>query len=282
MENQVYPLHLRWKCIDDFTNMNKQKLFYRGNCNITNSVSVTLEPIFQSIKDRYLKRIQSEFLNTKTHFKIAGGNYTHFFILPELFKLAAKKYPFVPVELTLEEINNVDELERSEADVIVSATYTDTKTDLLKSYSVDYFLVRRIFDDKIFFATSKNTLDEYENMQAILDYHPILFGRIGDDFQEKAYSYSVKPKHRENETPKIVVDSYFMTYLLMAQGVGLHIVFSSYNKNDLQNFFIFNDCISIGRRIVFLKNKQKYAKNFSKFFFKVLKKNEKNEFRTKS
>jgi hypothetical protein len=265
------PAYLRWKCIDDFTNMNKKKLFHRGNYSASNTTSEVLKSIFSSIKQRYTKQIIDAFSDDKSHVKMAGGGYTFFFVLPKLLKFASCKYPFLPIELVLEEIRSVKELKLIDCDFVVGGYYIGNESPFSGLAHTQYFVTRRYFDDAIFLSTSKKSLEEFGSRENLLNNQDIVFGRLDED-GEKKYLYSFNPSGRENESPKVVIDSYFMAHLLMMHGVGIWHTFSSAHSSEKKNFLIFEDegALAVARRFVFYRNQVKHLDYFKRKVFKFL------------
>jgi hypothetical protein len=265
------PSYLRWKCIDDFTNMSKKKLFHRGSYSASNTTSEVLKPIFSSIKQRYTKQIIDTFSDDKSHVKMAGGGYTFFFVLPKLLKFASCKYPFLPIELVLEEIRSAKELSLIDCDFVVGGYYIGNESSFSGLAHTQYFSTRRYFDDPIFLATSKKSLEEFGNKENVLNNQDIVFGRLDED-GEKKYLYSFNPSGRENESPKVVIDSFFMAHLLMVHGVGIWHTFSSAQSSQKRNIVIFEEegALATPRRFIFCKNQAKHLYYFKRKVFKFL------------
>lgn len=281
--SQERPRFLRWKCIDDFPNMNKSKMFYVGHYTPTQSTIDTLTPIFEDIKRRYTKQINDLFSEEKKSLKVSGGNYTFFFILSNIFKLASSKYPFLSIEIALADVRNTQELRNISSDLIFAACYLDVnKSAFEKANTTEYSIHRKHFDDKVFCGTSKEALDEFVDRNKLIKHHNLLFGRL-DAEGEKKYLYSVAPRGREHENPKVVVDSHFMVYLLMLQNVGIGDVLSSMRKSDTENLVVFSDTVlTTARRIVFRRKNVKYLHYFSRKLIEMMEENEKSKFRIKS
>jgi hypothetical protein len=270
------PKYLRWKCIDNFTKMDKSKMFYKGNYTPTQSMIDTLTPIFEEIKQKYTKEINAWLNKDKKSLKIAGGSYTFFFVLPEIFKFASDEYPLMPIELVMENIRTAKELADNDADLILGGYYSDSNGNFhvedypFSNIQTTHYIMRKRFDDRICLGVSKNALFEFEDVNAVLNYHDILFSRL-DEAGEKKYLYAPTPKNREEEDPRVVVDSYFMSYLMMQQNVGIADVLSSMNKSDTDNLLVVdNSILSIARRMVFYKKKAKHLNHFGKRIFKIL------------
>lgn len=268
-DSQERPRFLRWKCIDDFPNMNKNKMFYIGNYTPTQSTIDTLTPIFEDIKQRYTKQIKELFSTEKKQLNVCGGQYTFFFVLPKVIKEIAKKYPFLNINFILEDLT-VQDIANKSYDVILSGFYLDGKNSGKIAKNDKYYHSRQYFDDKVFLSVSKDAIKEYENIEAILKNHNILFGRLDVVF-EKKYLYSVAPVGREGEDPKVVVDSYYMLHLMMLYNVGIAMSFSSMSKMDIKSLIVCaDDILSTARRIVFFKKHPENLNYFSKIFFKCL------------
>jgi hypothetical protein len=266
------PAYLRWKCIDDFTNMNKKKLFHRGNYSASNTTSELLQPIFSSIKQRYTKQIIDAFSDDKSHVKISGGGYTFFFVLPKLLKFASSKYPFLSIELFLKEVRSDKDLSIGSFDLMVSGYYIGEPAHTFSwLFHSGYLVTRRYFDDAIFLSTAKQSLEEFSSEANILNKQDIVFGRLDED-GEKKYLYSLNPSGRENESPKVVIDSYFMAYLLMLHGVGIWHTFSSVHSSEKKDTLVLKDegVLSVIRRFVLHKSKADHLNHFRREIFKLL------------
>jgi len=266
------PAYLRWKCIDDFTNMNKKKLFHRGNYTASNTTGEVLKPIFSSIKQRYTKQIIDAFSDDKSHVKMAGGGYTFFFVLPKLLKFASCKYPFLPIELTLEELRSDKELSLINCDFVINGYCIGINENAFLGLThTGYRVARKYFDDKIFLAASQKSLEEFGSKENLLNNHYIVCGRLDED-GEKKYLYSFNPQGREDESPKVVIDSYFMAHLLMVHDVGIWHTFSSFKPAGSDNALVFKDegALSVVRRFVAYKSHTKHLNYFQKKTFKLL------------
>jgi len=266
------PAYLRWKCIDDFANMNKKKLFHRGNYSASNTTSEVLKPIFSSIKQRYTKQVIDAFSDDKSHVKMAGGGYTFFFVLPKLLKFASCKYPFLPIELVLEEVRSAKELAHKDFDFVISGYYMGSNENaFLWLAHTGYMATRQYFDDKIFLSTSSKSLKEFGNEENLLNNQDIVFGRLDED-GEKKYLYSFNPHGRENESPKVVIDSYFMAHLLMIHGVGIWHTFASIRASEKKNVLVLENegVLSVVRRFIFCKNRATHLNYFQRKIFKLL------------
>jgi DNA-binding transcriptional LysR family regulator len=95
--------------------------------------AVVLRDAFKDLSSKWAKEIETTFAETKTHFEVAGGNYTFFFVLPPLFKAFRKKHPFLRLKLDLLELRDGNDLARKNADLVLSSRYLENDSD-----SVDY------------------------------------------------------------------------------------------------------------------------------------------------
>jgi len=196
-ENQEKPAYLRWKCLDDFSNMKKHEMFYNGSYVPSSSMIETLDPIFADIKARYTKQIQDLFEKKKQHVTLAGGIYSFFFSLPKMLKFISKQYPLLPVRLIFENINNLEDLVASNYDFVATVLYPGiNENDFYGIGKTNYVRSRKVFKDVNYLAVAKEAVTEYDSTQSVLDHHNILFGRFGDE-EDKRYLYSVAPKGRE-------------------------------------------------------------------------------------
>jgi len=104
-----------------------------------------------------------------------------------------------------------------------------------------------------------------------LNNQDIVFGRLDED-GEKKYLYSFSPSGRENESPKVVIDSYFMAHLLMLHGVGIWHTFSSVQTSEKKNVLVLENegALSVVRRFIFYKNRAAHLNYFQRKIFKFL------------
>jgi len=272
MENtrQEKPAYLRWKCLDDFSNMNKSKIFFNGEYSPSVSTIETLKPIFEDIKKRYSKQIRDLFENDNQHVILAGGIYSFFFCLPKMLKFISDKYPLLPIRLVLHNINSLSELIKYDYDFVATVLYPGINEKAFKGINgTNYFKSKKSFEDKVFLAIGEQAASEYESIKKALDTHNILFGRL-DEAGDKEYLYSVAPVGRERENPKVVVDSYFMVYLMMRQNAGIAMGMESMSYQEKENLLILKDrVLSRPNRFVVFKNRPKYLNYFSKVFFRI-------------
>ncbi len=271
---QVHPVYLKWKCIDNFRKMDKNKMFFSGRYSPSTSMIETLTPIFEDIKKRYTKQINDLFFKPKRYLNICGGQYTFFFILPKMLKYIATKYPFFSVHLILDEIRP-DNIDDYDYDFVASVIYTSTDGKIDKKFikkvkNKKYYTSKQTYDDRMLLASSKTALDKYFNHDNIIKNHEILFGRFIEE-TNRYYDHYISPKHRSNDNPKIVVDSYFMLYLLMIHNIGMYVVFSSMSKMEIGSLIkLQQEPLVITRRLAFSNKNQSFPINLSQIFFKFL------------
>ncbi len=273
MENsrQEKPAYLRWKCLDDFSNMNKSKIFFNGEYSPSVSTIETLKPIFEDIKKRYSKQIRDLFENDSQHVILAGGIYSFFFCLPKMLKFISHKYPLLPIRLVFQNINSVEALVESNLDFVSTVVYPNVNEESFYGIKkTNYVRSRKFFEDKNYLAIGTKAAAEYDSIEDALKYHDILFGRFDDD-GDKRYLYSVSPEGREDENPRVVVDSYFMVYLMMRENAGIGMGMESMSYQERENLLILKDrVLSRPNRFVVFKNRPKYLNYFSKVFFRMV------------
>jgi len=187
-----------------------------------------------------------------------------------MLKYIATKYPFFSVHLILDEINpgNIDKCEH---DFIASAIYVDKNNDsFLKIKTIKHTLSKDVLFDEILLSSSKDALQSYSNEQKIIKKHEIIFYRY-DEIVNKLYNNFFAPKSRLNENPKMIVDSYYMIYLLMKQNVGISGILSSMPKEDFKSLMhLTKEPLLTAKRFTFCKKNTMKIKNLSKIFFKIL------------
>jgi len=254
------PAYLKWKCIDNFQKMDKGKMFFSGKYSPSTSMVATLEPIFEDIKKRYTKQINDLFFKPKKYLTLCSGQYTFFFVLPKMLKYLGNKYPLLPVHLVLDE-TRPQEVDKQDYDFIGSGVYIGVNEHILHSLKhKKYKLSRCVFYDNICLSSSNQCLKRYSSKHEITEKHEIIFYRYDEEI-DKYYNNFFAPKSRINEKPKIVVDSYYMIYLLIKQDVGISGVLSSMNKTDSKSLMILQrEPLITTKRLVFCKKiKQEFT-----------------------
>ena len=232
MDVKVLPKYLNWKCIDNFDKVQNKKIFLVGETNITPFMRAKLANVFQEMKEKWTQKAQAIFREEeKTHLEIAGGNYTFFFILPHAIKWIRNRHRFLPVSINLFELGGSIGLHDQSADIIITG-----RSDLLSREIMSqdgYVANRQTSSDAMFLAASKESIEFFGNKLNTLLKHDILFRRDYANSQvELVPLYSAAPQGREDERPRVVVDQYFLKYLLMRNSVGIGEIYCSMSYED--------------------------------------------------
>lgn len=227
--------HLNWKCVDNFDKVPNRKIFLVGETDVTPFQRAKLRKAFTELKDKWANKIVDLFREEeKRHLHLTGGNYTFFFVLPHAIKWIRAKHPFLPVSLTLFERGpDVLNLDSGEYDIVLTTLY---RADVVEQKSIHhlYDTLRLKYDDEVFLASSTDSVNIFGSKQAVLDEHDVLFGRFyeKETGHEEMQLYSTIPHGREGVKPRVVVDQYFLKYLLMQYSVGIGHMFRSMRHSD--------------------------------------------------
>jgi len=166
----------------------------------------------------------------KTHFRIGGGNYSFFFMMPKAVKTMQKLYPLMSVSLELFEPRHTDHVVAAGMDYCLGLTDIDGS---LKSGS--YRGSRRMIKDALNFCVSKEVFTEYEgDVSRILQSYNTLYGRpylTGERKQELKNELPIPG--RENETARISSDHEFLSYLLLKKSAGIWAMSDTYRESDV-------------------------------------------------
>jgi len=203
-------------------------------------------------KTRYEKATGRKDDPEKTHFIIAGGNYTYRFILPWILKFVAKKHPFLQIKLQLLELETIKDYP-SNIDILLTGAYDyGPFFNIPGTHNTEIF-----FEDEVHLITSKKTFKLFENnKQAVLDNVGLIFARIVADstFTKNIASppyYALFSQYIKAKT-RLSIDAYFVAYDFMMEGKGILQGFSSLpDKREviflteeplmkMQRYFVYN------------------------------------------
>jgi len=262
---RIRPRYLNWKCIDNFDKVSDEKIFYDGAVHLNELQRRRAKREFAQLNAKYTKII-NDFVEEisgeqKTHLTIAGGNYTFFFVLPQVISWVRKKYPFLGVHIQLFERGGSAALNEQNADIVLTSESNDLRLSDEIAYDAGYHKTRFNIMDIVFFAASRSALHTFGDSSNVLKMHNTLFSRLYATHSsevEKVRLYSVIP--RVGVIPKVLVDQYFLEYLLMRDDVGIGYLYSSMNvRNDV--IVIREECIEKFKRFVIVKNslKRRYS-----------------------
>lgn len=271
MSAKVLPKYLNWKCLDNFDKVQNRKIFLVGETNITPFMRAKLSRVFSEMKGQWEQKVKDIFREPeKTHLEIAGGNYTFFFVLPHVMKWIRNRHKFLPVRLHLvERSQDVLDLTVSEYDLMLTTLYAKDSVEKLAKHHL-YETARLRYDDAVFLASSVESIDIFGSKQAVLDSHDVLFGRFysKDQVYEDMQLYSTIPDGREGVRPRVVVDQYFLKYLLMQYSAGIGHVFRSMRYSDSLTVLDEISVSKMQRLSIYRKDLDKYrwiARRFIKY-----------------
>jgi hypothetical protein len=225
-ENKILPQHLSWRCLDNFDKISDDKIFHVGKINLSHIKRANLQIIFANLRNKWKQKldelVQSWHEERRTHFEISGGNYTFFFILPEILTHIRQRFPHLRVKLSLYE-GETHLLERNSDIFLTSFSFTGIKS-IKSALMAGYKIFRKSYQDSMFFAASKEAVQKFGGIANTLAKHDFLFNRYysrsARDIQIWP-GYSFIPEGREQDMPRVSVDQYFLKYVLMCNSIGI-------------------------------------------------------------
>lgn len=233
---------LAWRIFDkvEISKEKKQKVFYNSKRKLTHMELQRLEPIIRALREKWVDVLNREFFNTvkKTHFEIAGGNHTYFFVLPWMLKFFQKKYPHLNVRLTLFEPRTSDDLRFSTPDIISTGSYRDPATGKKLAYVklLGYSAIKGIYLDKTYFASSIESIRQFGTKKNTLMKHHLIYGRAytTDERTGEAivYPYATVPPEREERNRKVLLQQNSLTHIFMKHGVGIFHILHTMERDD--------------------------------------------------
>jgi len=192
----------------------------------------------------------------KTHFVIAGGNYTYRFILPWILRFVRKHYDLLPIKLKLIEFTKAEDYPE-DVDIVLRSAYEDDKfLKIPGTLNTDTFL-----EDEVHLITSKKTYSQYnENNQKVLENVPLIFARpVADAVNYERIAlpayYELFKQYIKQET-RLFVDTYFVAYEFMLAGRGILHGFSSMCDKREVAFLTKEPLTTMKRYFVYNKNSE--------------------------
>jgi len=236
--DRQYPKHLNWKCLDKFDKMKSQKMFYLGKMDLSYLQRDKLSKLFNNInlkwKPKLEELVKSWTSEEQSHLDISGGNYTFFFVLPNIINYIKTNYPHLSLKLSLFE-NAAENISfRPISDIILTSFSVTGFKNQSQLNETNYKMMRKSYQDFVTLGASKEAVKEFGSKEKVLMKHDVLFDRIYSSSQSNIKidrRYSIAPKGRELVTPRVVVDQYFLKYALMCNSVGISHVHKSITHN---------------------------------------------------
>jgi len=201
-----------------------------------------LSLLFKRLKEQFEGEINEHFNvtfnpNIPSHYKIGAGNYTYYFLAPNMLNVLMKDFPHMQVSLTLFEYRDFQDFEGLDCGCILGAYYLNSDNELsffrqIKEHKYNGFIVG---DDRSYFCASKKAVEENGGPINALQNLNLLYGRsFKNSFskEEIPYAYQVKPVERKDDLYKIISDQFYLSYLFMKESIGLWITCDSAPEND--------------------------------------------------
>jgi DNA-binding transcriptional LysR family regulator len=225
---------LNWKCIEDFDKVSDDDIFHNYRIKLSEEKRRRCREEFAKLREKYTKLFMEFYAEVnglnKKRIIVAGGNYTFFFVLPQLLKWINRYFPLLPVEFKLFERTKIGELTSQDADIIITSENDDLRFDKREIEDAGYVRLRRKAKDKMFFAASKKLVEEAGSKENALKNYDIIATRFYSDEnfrRDLSNRYALDIPGREDAEVRLAVDQYYMEYKFLRDGVGIGRVFSS-------------------------------------------------------
>lgn len=225
-ETPVKPNSLSWRVINGSHDADPtKKVFLIGGSLESKRQAVVLRDAFSDLSSKWAREIEMTFAETKTHYEIAGGNYTFFFVLPALFKAFRKKHPFLRLKLYLLDLRDAGDLVKKSADLVLT-TRIDMDSQIV-DYSLGaekfgYHVLRKSYSDlSRQFAVKDTVLKKYGSKEDVLKHH---------DFISSSMVYVTTDHNEQKHIPsdevfgdnaRYSVSLYPIGYEMMLNGLGI-------------------------------------------------------------
>lgn len=225
-------------------------MFYIGEVKLTHIQRYRLDKIFTELRNKHLPGLLAfvercrKGSKPKSHLEISGGNYTYSLVLPYLIPRIQKMYPLLPVRLSLFEINDGSRLHQQDAEIALRGDLVgdeeNNRRASINAKNAGYFADRKKINDAMYLAASIEFVEKFGDPKYALDFGALLFERYYVDSLNVLRAnpiYSMLPKSRQDEDPRLSVDQYYMKYFLMQEAVGIgHIYTTMTYLNNIDTF----------------------------------------------
>jgi len=201
------------------------------------------------------------FAETKTHFEVAGGNYTFFFVLPALFKAFRKKHPFLRLKLDLLELRDGRDLAKKNADLVLSSRFVsyDESIDFSAGAKENgYSVLRKNYSDWSRFAVTDHVCKKYGSKEDVLKHHDFISSRVYVTMDQDVQKRDIS-EERYEDIARYSVGLYRIGYEMMLNGLGVCCVYKHNAKrkgvsvleakaHEMQRFLIAKNFGVLGAR----------------------------------
>lgn len=223
-ESPVKPNSLSWRVINGSCDTDPtKKVFLMGGSLESKRQAVVLRDAFKDLSNKWAKEIEMTFAETKTHFEVAGGNYTFFFVLPALFKAFRKKHPFLRLKLDLLELRDGRDLAKKDADLVLSSRFVsdDEAVDFSAgAREGGYSVLRKNYSDWSCFAVTDQVCKKYGSKEDVLKHHDFISTRIYVTMDQDTEKRNL-PEKVSKEDARYSVGLYPVGYEMMLNGLGV-------------------------------------------------------------
>jgi len=236
-ETPVKPNSLSWRVINGSHDADPtKKVFLIGGSLESKRQAVVLRDAFSDLSSKWAREIEMTFAETKTHYEIAGGNYTFFFVLPALFKAFRKKHPFLRLKLYLLDLRDAGDLVKKSADLVLSGRHMGDDSQLV-DYSIGaekfgYCVLRKNYSDLSQFAVKDTVLKKYGSKEDVLKHHDFISSSmvyVTTDHNEQKH---IASDEVFRDTARYSVSLYPVGYQMMLNGLGICSVYKHNAKRQ--------------------------------------------------
>lgn len=218
-------VRLSWRCLDDFDSAGSDGMFY-GKYDVPVGKTDMLRDVCSLMKSEWRKKLKS-FIRGG-NLRIAGGNYTFFFVLPYLLKRFIETRPLLSVNLTLLEARELKSLDEYDVDLVLTGQYEGRPFDRA-FFSRTHVASRRKYSDEAYMVCSSELVSRTGSKECAASKFDLLRVRIYKTMmleEQASYLFRTTPKGREGEVPRISVDLYGMGLQFLLSFAGIWNLFS--------------------------------------------------------
>lgn len=223
----VSPNSLSWKSIS-----NCDRPSYLRGAPLKSQAVVKLKSVLSEMQNKWTEELNKTFAEAKTHFEIAGGTYSFFFVLPAVFKSYQRSHPFLRLKLDLLELRDGKDLRLKDADMVLSSRYIMTNESLDYSAGAKnegYVVSRKNYKDESHFASTSNVIKKYGSKENVFKDHDYINERSYITIKFDIEKTNV-PKQYSRQDARFTVDAYPVGYEMMVQGIGVWRVYKGNSK----------------------------------------------------
>jgi DNA-binding transcriptional LysR family regulator len=225
----VGPQVLSWKSINNSDN----PVYLSGA--LQKRQGVQLKGVLAEMQKKWTVELEKTFAETKTHFEIAGGNYSFFFVLPAVFKSFQKAHPLLRLKLDLLELRDGKDLRLKDVDMILSSRSVgpDPVDYSLGAKDEGYVVSRKNYKDTAYFAATGGAIKKHGSKENVLKHHDFI-----NDRTYVTINFDIEKTNRPSRYKKLgarfSVGVYAVAYEMMLQDIGISYIHKgNSNRNNV-------------------------------------------------